>query len=163
MESLIRSRTGDVLDSLPVGQPFDWVPTVSKELTGRMLATLLDFPYDERDKLIYWSDLLAGAASATGGEFTDEEAMFDAAADMARDFSRLWRDKQARRAAGEAPGFDLISLLQSSEDTRDLINRRWSLLAIWHYSSSVVMTLPATPWWTNEPVSIQRSSKQTLR
>ena len=123
MESLIRSRTGDVLDSLPVGQPFDWVPTVSKELTGRMLATLLDFPYDERDKLIYWSDLLAGAASATGGEFTDEEAMFDAAADMARDFSRLWRDKQARRAAGEAPGFDLISLLQSSEDTRDLINR----------------------------------------
>lgn len=49
--------------------------------------------------------------------------MFDAAADMARDFSRLWRDKQARRASGEAHGFDLISLLQGSEDTRDLINR----------------------------------------
>jgi cytochrome P450 len=123
IESLIRLRTADVLDGLPLGEPFDWVSSVSKELTGRMLATLLDFPYENRQKLIYWSDLLAGAASATGGEFTDEEAMFDAAADMARDFSQLWRDKQARRAAGEAPGFDLISLLQSGEETRDLINR----------------------------------------
>jgi len=38
MEGLIRSRTGDVLDSLPVGQPFDWVSTVSKELTGSPTA-----------------------------------------------------------------------------------------------------------------------------
>ena len=123
MEELIRSRTGDVLDSLPLGQPFNWVPTVSKELTGRMLATLLDFPYEERHKLVEWSDRMAGAASATGGEFADEEIMFDDAADMAWSFSKLWRDKEARRAAGEEPGFDLISLLQSNDDTKDLINR----------------------------------------
>ena len=49
--------------------------------------------------------------------------MFDAAADMAWSFSQLWRDKEARRAAGEAPGFDLISLLQSSDETKDMINR----------------------------------------
>ena len=123
MEELIRSRTGDVLDSLPLGQPFNWVPTVSKELTGRMLATLLDFPYEERHKLVEWSDRMAGAASATGGEYAEEEIMFDDAADMAWSFSRLWRDKEARRAAGEEPGFDLISLLQSNDDTKDLINR----------------------------------------
>ncbi len=123
MEGLIRERAGDVLDSLPLGVPFNWVPAVSKELTGRMLASLLDFPYEERHKLVDWSDRLSGAASATGGEFTDEDSMFDDAADMARAFSKLWRDKEARRAAGEEPGFDLISMLQSNEDTKDLINR----------------------------------------
>ncbi|MBR9814780.1 cytochrome P450 [bacterium] len=123
MEGLIRQRTGEVLDSLPLHEAFNWVPTVSKELTGRMLATLLDFPYDERHKLVDWSDRLAGTTAATGGEFDDEENMFDAAADMAWSFSQLWRDKEARRAAGEAPGFDLISLLQSSDETKDMINR----------------------------------------
>ncbi|WP_334187610.1 cytochrome P450 [Noviherbaspirillum sp.] len=123
MEGLIRSRTGEVLDSLPLNKPFNWVPTVSKELTGRMLATLLDFPYEQRHKLVDWSDRLSGASSATGGEFADEDVMFDDAADMAWSFSRLWRDKEARRAAGEKVGFDLISMMQSNEDTKDLINR----------------------------------------
>ncbi len=123
MEGLIRSRAAEVLDSLPLDKPFNWVPAVSKELTGRMLATLLDFPYEERHKLVDWSDRLSGAASATGGEFTDEDVMFDDAADMARAFSRLWRDKEARRAAGEEPSFDLISMLQGNDDTKDLINR----------------------------------------
>lgn len=123
MEGLIRKRTGDVLDSLPLDTPFNWVPVVSKELTGRMLASLLDFPYDERDKLVGWSDRLSGASSATGGEFTNEDVFFDDAADMAWSFSKLWRDKEARQKAGEEPGFDLISMLQSNEDTKDLINR----------------------------------------
>jgi len=123
MEGLIRQRTGEVLDNLPLDQPFNWVSAVSKELTGRMLATLLDFPYEERQKLVDWSDRMAGTTAATGGEFDDEDNMFDAAADMAWAFSQLWRDKKARRAAGEAPSFDLISLLQSGDDTKDMINR----------------------------------------
>lgn len=64
MEALIRERVGEVLDSLPVGEPFDWVHTVSIELTSRMLATLLDFPYDQRRKLAEWTDLMAGSAGA---------------------------------------------------------------------------------------------------
>ncbi len=123
MEGLIRKRTQEVLDGLPLDTPFDWVSTVSIELTGRMLATLLDFPYDKRDKLVYWSDLVAGSPETTGGAYDDFDEPFVAAADMAWHFSQLWRDKQARHAAGEARGFDLISLLQSNEDTQDLINR----------------------------------------
>ncbi|MEQ9566870.1 MAG: cytochrome P450, partial [Pseudomonadales bacterium] len=95
MEGLIRQRAAEVLDSLPLDKAFNWVPAVSKELTGRMLATLLDFPYEQRHKLVDWSDRLSGASSATGGEFTDEDIMFDDAADMAWSFSRLWRDKEA--------------------------------------------------------------------
>ena len=38
-ESTIRERTCRVLDSLPVGESFDWVDRVSIELTTLMLAT----------------------------------------------------------------------------------------------------------------------------
>ena len=127
MEGLIRSRVQEVLDNLPIGEPFDWVDKVSIELTSRMLATLLDFPYEQRRKLVYWSDLAAGSASATGGE-NDMDEMFTGIADMARHFSALWHDKAARLAAGEKPGFDLITLLQSSEDTKDLIHRPMEFL-----------------------------------
>ncbi|EMP56266.1 Cytochrome P450 alkane hydroxylase [Marinobacter santoriniensis NKSG1] len=122
MESLIRRRTADVLDHLPVGEPFDWVQRVSIELTSRMLATLFDFPFEQRHKLAYWSDLAASAPESTGGK-ADHDEGFRAAADMARQMSLLWRDKQARKAAGEEMGFDLISLLLANENTRDMINR----------------------------------------
>ncbi|MGQ3057400.1 MAG: cytochrome P450 [Nevskia sp.] len=106
MEGLIRTRVQDVLDSLPENQPFNWVPTVSIELTARMLATLLDFPYGDRHKLVYWSDLT----------------------DMSRHFAKLWYDKAARTAAGEKPGFDLISLMQGNPDTADLVRRPMEFL-----------------------------------
>src|SRR3546814_5813339 len=48
-------RTSDVLDSLPVGEPFDWVEKLSIELTTQMLAILFDFPWEERHKLTAWS------------------------------------------------------------------------------------------------------------
>lgn len=127
MEGLIRSRVQEVLDQLPVGQPFDWVQQVSIELTARMLATLLDFPYAQRHKLVYWSDLASGSAQATGGTANVDET-FAGVADMARHFSALWHAKAARTAAGEKPGFDLISLLQANEDTKDLITRPMEFL-----------------------------------
>ncbi len=127
LEGLIRSRVQEVLDSLPVNEPFDWVDKVSIELTARMLATLLDFPYEERRKLVYWTEVTAASAAATGGQ-SDVEEMWRAAADMAKSFSALWHDKAARLAAGEKPGYDLITLMQMSEDTKDLINRPMEFL-----------------------------------
>ncbi len=127
MESLIRSRVQEVLDELPVGEVFDWVPRVSIELTARMLATLLDFPYEQRHKLVFWSDLASGSNSATGGTSTADD-IFEGIPEMARQFAQLWHDKAARLAAGEKPGFDLITLMQSSPDTRDLIKRPMEFL-----------------------------------
>ncbi|MBE7195907.1 MAG: cytochrome P450, partial [Gordonia polyisoprenivorans] len=127
MEGLIRGRVQEVLDSLPVGQPFDWVDRVSVELTSRMLATLLDFPYAERRKLVEWTDLVATSASATGGSNNTNE-IYRGAAEMARAFSALWHAKAARLQAGESPGYDLITLMQLSEDTKDLINRPMEFL-----------------------------------
>nr|MCH9702709.1 cytochrome P450 [Actinomycetes bacterium] len=82
MEELIRSRTKDVLDNLPTDQPFNWVERVSIELTARMLATLFDFPYDRRLKLVEWSNLAASAPESTGG-VADRDALFPAVAEMA--------------------------------------------------------------------------------
>ena len=122
MQALIRTRTQEVLDDLPTGVAFDWVEQVSIELTARMLATLLDFPYAQRRQLVYWSDLAAGSPETTGGAM-DMDETFVAVADMAKQFAALWHDKAARTAAGEAMGFDLISLLQSNDSTKDLVKR----------------------------------------
>ena len=62
MESLIRQRVVNILDSLPVEETFNWVDLVSVELTTQMLATIFDFPFEDRYKLTYWSDM------ATSGE-----------------------------------------------------------------------------------------------
>jgi cytochrome P450 len=72
MEPLIRERTCKVLDSLPEGEAFDWVDTVSIELTTMMLATLFDFPFEDRRKLTHWSDVTF-AIPQPGGIIESEE------------------------------------------------------------------------------------------
>ncbi len=57
MEALIRERTRGVLDGLPRNETFDWVDEVSIELTTLMLATLFDFPLEDRRLLTWWSDV----------------------------------------------------------------------------------------------------------
>ena len=61
MSELIRERTQYVLDSVPINEEFDWVDKVSIELTTMMLATLFDFPFEDRRKLTYWSDISIGS------------------------------------------------------------------------------------------------------
>lgn len=127
MESLIRERVRDVLDDLPLGEPFNWVQHVSIELTARMLATLLDFPFEQRHKLVEWSDLATSMEQANGGP-SDNDEVFRGMVDMARGLSAHWQNKAARTAAGEQPGFDLITMLQSDESTKDLIDRPMEFL-----------------------------------
>lgn len=121
MEGLIRSRVREVVEELPLDEPFDWVQTVSVELTARMLATLLDYPYEQRHKLVQWSDLATSMEQANGGP-SDNDKVFREMVAMAQGLSALWRDKAARTAAGEETGFDLITMLQSNEDTKNLLD-----------------------------------------
>ena len=116
-EPLIRERAGDILDNLPVGETFNWVEAVSIELTARMLATLFDFPYEDRKKLIYWSDIATAIPDLTGDEEIDMEKRRNALMDCAATFTQIWQD----RAAAD-PKFDLISMLAHGENTKDMIN-----------------------------------------
>ena len=115
-EPLIRERVEDILDNLPVGETFNWVDAVSVELTARMLATLFDFPYEDRRKLIYWSDITTNVPELTGIELDMEQRKNDLM-ECAMTFMQLWQD----RAAAE-PKFDLISMLAHGENTRDMIS-----------------------------------------
>ncbi|MEO1360874.1 MAG: cytochrome P450, partial [Pseudomonadota bacterium] len=72
IEALIRQRVCNILDSLPVGERFNWVDLVSKELTTQMLATLFDFPFEDRHLLPYWSDV--ATTSETVGIDVDMDA-----------------------------------------------------------------------------------------
>ncbi|MFT7686615.1 MAG: cytochrome P450 [Candidatus Azotimanducaceae bacterium] len=122
MEPLIRERVTDILDNLPVGETFNWVDKVSVELTARMLATLFDFPYEDRRKLVYWSDITTNVPQVTGIEIDMEERQAGLQ-DCAMTFFKLWQE----RAAAE-PKFDLISMLAHGEATKDLINNPMGLL-----------------------------------
>jgi cytochrome P450 len=118
MESLIRSRVVEILDNLPVGETFDWVDRVSINLTTQMLATLFDFPYEERSKLTYWSDIAGGSPEIAGGDVPQEERI-PALMECLETFTRLWHERKGR----ETGGFDLISLLQRDPNTEDLVDR----------------------------------------
>lgn len=112
LEPVIRERAADILDNLPVGKTFNWVQEVSIELTARMLATLFDFPYEERHKLVYWSDLTTAVPEITGDDSIDMDERYGELMQAAGAFYQLWESK-----AGQPPTFDLISMLQHNEAT----------------------------------------------
>lgn len=114
MESLIRERAGTILDNLPVDETFNWVDLVSIELTTQMLATLFDFPFEDRRMLTRWSDV-ATAPPGTGIVDTAEQRR-DELLECLAYFTRLWNE----RAAMDNPGSDLISMLAHGEDTKNM-------------------------------------------
>ena len=114
LEATIRERVNTIFDGLPVGETFDWVDKVSVELTTQMLATLFDFPWEDRRKLTYWSDITtAGPASPL---FVSEEHRRAQLMDCAQYFMGLWN----QRVNLTEPGDDLISMLAHGESTRNM-------------------------------------------
>ena len=113
MEPVIRERAAAILDSLPIGEPFDWVDKVSMELTAMTLATLFDMPQEDRRRLTRWSDVvMAAPGHGTVDSWEQKRAeMFEYGAY----FMNLWNQRKAA-----APAHDLISMLAHGEATRDM-------------------------------------------
>ena len=122
MEALIRSRVVDILEGLPVGETFDWVERVSINLTTQMLATLFDFPFEQRHKLTYWSDIAAGSPEIAGGDVSHEERVAGLQ-ECLETFTRIWHERKGAEGA-----FDLISLLQRDPHTADMVDRPMEFL-----------------------------------
>jgi cytochrome P450 len=119
IEDLIRQRTTDLLDSLPVGETFDWVDKVSIELTTMMLATLFDFPWEDRRKLTRWSDIATAGPDmvfADGSTITIEERRAELR-ECLETFSKLWIER-----GDKTEGFDFLSLLSTNPDTKEMIS-----------------------------------------
>jgi len=109
LEPLIRSRAAQILDELPIGETFDFVDKVSIELTSQMLATLFDFPFEQRRLLPRFSDMLLSGPPATPEELAQRQAEMYA---ILGQFVPLWNDR-----SGNQTGRDLISLLANNPAT----------------------------------------------
>jgi cytochrome P450 len=115
LEVIIRQRVGNILDDLPDNEDFNWVELVSKELTTQMLATLFDFPFEDRHLLPYWSDV--ATTSETVGIEVDMNQRQEVLQECLAYFSKLWYQR-----AAEPRKFDFISMLAHGEETKDMIN-----------------------------------------
>jgi cytochrome P450 len=91
LEPVIRQRAGWILDDLPTGESFNWVEHVSVELTTQMLATIFDFPFEQRRKLTQWSDLVTSSV-ATGGTLPDEDRR-EGLMQCLSEFTDLWNER----------------------------------------------------------------------
>ena len=122
LEPVIRGHAAEILDALPSdGVTFDWVDKVSIELTTRMLATLFDFPFEDRRKLTYWSDISIGSPESTGMDEGPEPAeVLEGLNDMASTFMGLWSERAAADPTGRN---DLITMLAHGETTKDMASR----------------------------------------
>jgi cytochrome P450 len=115
MEGLIRERTIKVLEGLPRGEVFDWVDKVSIELTTMMLATLFDYPWDDRRQLTYWSDVAIANVNSPEAPVHSEEERFAEMTKMAQSLGALFNER-----AQQPPKFDLLSMLAHGEATRNM-------------------------------------------
>jgi cytochrome P450 len=114
MEPIIRERAAKILDALPVGETFDWVDRVSIELTTQMLATLFDFPFEERRKLTHWSDVATTLPMKGALVETEDERQAELLQCLAY-FTRLWNER-----VNQPPRGDLISMMAHSDATRNM-------------------------------------------
>ncbi len=113
MESTIRQRVCGILDSLPRGEEFNWVDLVSIELTTQMLATLFDFPFEDRSKLTRWSDV--ATADEDSGIVESEDQRRAELGECLEYFTGLWNER-----VNEPPRGDLISMLAHGESTKNM-------------------------------------------
>ena len=114
LEPVIRARAGEILDKLPRGETFDWVDRVSIELTTQMLATLFDFPWEDRRKLTRWSDVATAGKNNTE-VVADEEQRRAELFECADYFMKLWNER-----VNAPQKTDLISMLAHGESTRNM-------------------------------------------
>ena len=110
LEILIRGRVIEILDSLPRYEEFDWVERVAVELTGRMLATILGVPQEDRQLLIGWSNAISNAddpdyVSASGG-------FYETLAELGEYIEPIWETKKN----GASSDMDLLALLANSPE-----------------------------------------------
>jgi cytochrome P450 len=113
LEPLLRERAGKILDALPIGETFDWVDLVSKDFTAMTLATLFDFPFEDRRRLTHWSDIITNAPGSGPVESWEQKSR--EMNECFATFDQLWKERETGK-----PGFDMVSMLAQGERTRDM-------------------------------------------
>jgi cytochrome P450 len=107
-DALVRQRTAELLDSLPLGETFCWVNDVAIPLTIGMLCVMFDFPWEERADLKLWSDWASNVQPDRDPAYIQQFL-----AEMQRMLGRFDTLMEARRAI--PPTDDLLSRMVHSE------------------------------------------------
>lgn len=118
LEPTIRARVAAILDDLPEDETFNWVERVSIELTTQMLATLFDFPFEERSRLTRWSDITTGTPKS--GLYETREQRERELFECLEYFTQL-RNERVNRADAN----DLLTMLARGEATRNMPPREF--------------------------------------
>jgi cytochrome P450 len=111
LEPIIRERIAGIMDELPVGEEFDWVDRVSIELTTQMLASLFDFPFEDRRKLTFWSDMATSSKEIAGDDSVSAEERQAALRECLETFTEIWQERAHKSPEGK---FDFITLMAHS-------------------------------------------------
>ncbi len=119
MQGTIRERTIKVLDGLPRNEAFNWVERVSIELTTQMLATLFDFPFEDRKLLTWWSDVTTSVPGLDHVVASPEARQAELGQCLAY-FTRLWNER-----VNAPPRGDLVSMLAHAPATRNMSPREY--------------------------------------
>lgn len=112
MEAGIRAAAESIFDSLPENEPFNWAREVSVELTTRTLATLFDFPFEERAKLTRWSDYSFSIPGDGLISHWDERKVV--MMEMKERFEQLREERRGRE------GFDMVTKIANPINGREL-------------------------------------------
>jgi cytochrome P450 len=115
LETLIRERVAEVLDGLPVGETFNWVERVSRDLTIKMLATLFDMPWEDRNLLSLWSDTSTESELMGSFDVRPMEERMQTLFGCLQYFQKLWGE----RVGGD--GWDFVSMLANNPQTQGMV------------------------------------------
>ena len=116
LEPIVRERSIAILDSLPIGETFDWVDKVSIELTTAMLATMFDFDWETRRKLTYWSDMATISDEQLAEEGLTKQDRDKALLECLDVFTNLWNERRGQKR----DALDFVSALANAEATSDI-------------------------------------------
>ena len=117
-EDLIRTRTNMVLDKLPRNETFNWVEHVSVELTSMMLATLFDYPIEDKARLIKWSDMFIADLKAPDAPVKTEEERYAKQMEFTEHMNVFWEER-----AKKPKSFDVLSILAHGDATKNMTMR----------------------------------------
>lgn len=115
LESTIRHKVVELLNSIPIEEDFNCVEILSSELTNIMFTTLFGIPSEHRHKLARWHDVASNPDRDIGMPEESEEQRRSELLVCADYFFDLWD-----RRASEAASNDLISMLAHGLNTANM-------------------------------------------
>ena len=107
LKAEVSARVDQILDRVPLNEPFDWVSTVANELPLQMLSTLFGIPEDDRYHMLYWTNAQVGIFGGTPRDETE--------AQKHPSFTEYFLELRRLRAAEPECRPDLVSHLVQSQ------------------------------------------------